>query len=98
MNRNKREREYYSIDVGDSTFTVLKRYQNLRPIGSGAQGIVWWVYLLSADPDDNLHFQIGHFFTQRKVRFNFTTKTCLTFDESLKSTPWTLPAAVDESW
>lgn len=43
MNRNKREKEYYSIDVGDSTFTVLKRYQNLRPIGSGAQGIVWWV-------------------------------------------------------
>lgn len=44
MNRNKREKEYYSIDVGDSTFMVLKRYQNLRPIGSGAQGIVWWVY------------------------------------------------------
>lgn len=44
MNRNKREKEYYSVDVGDSTFTVLKRYQNLRPIGSGAQGIVWWVY------------------------------------------------------
>lgn len=43
MNRNKREKEYYSIDVGDSTFMVLKRYQNLRPIGSGAQGIVWWV-------------------------------------------------------
>ncbi|KAI1894302.1 hypothetical protein AGOR_G00114420 [Albula goreensis] len=40
MNKNKREKEYYSIDVGDSTFTVLKRYQNLRPIGSGAQGIV----------------------------------------------------------
>lgn len=41
MNKNKREKEFYSIDVGDSTFTVLKRYQNLRPIGSGAQGIVW---------------------------------------------------------
>lgn len=41
MNRNKREKEYYSIDVGDSTFMVIKRYQNLRPIGSGAQGIVW---------------------------------------------------------
>ncbi|KAJ8361378.1 hypothetical protein SKAU_G00179030 [Synaphobranchus kaupii] len=40
MNKNKREKEYYSLDVGDSTFTVLKRYQNLRPIGSGAQGIV----------------------------------------------------------
>lgn len=43
MNKNKRDREFYSVDVGDSTFTVLKRYQNLRPIGSGAQGIVWWV-------------------------------------------------------
>lgn len=41
MNRNKRDRDFYSLDVGDSTFTVLKRYQNLRPIGSGAQGIVW---------------------------------------------------------
>lgn len=41
MNKNKREREFYSLEVGDSTFTVLKRYQNLRPIGSGAQGIVW---------------------------------------------------------
>uniref|UniRef100_A0A8C2KJS9 Stress-activated protein kinase JNK n=1 Tax=Cyprinus carpio TaxID=7962 RepID=A0A8C2KJS9_CYPCA len=44
MNRNKREKEYFSIDVGDSTFTVLKRYQNLRPIGSGAQGIVCSAY------------------------------------------------------
>lgn len=44
MNKNKREREFYSIDVGDSTFTVLKRYQNLRPIGSGAQGIVCSAY------------------------------------------------------
>uniref|UniRef100_A0AAV2LV67 Stress-activated protein kinase JNK n=1 Tax=Knipowitschia caucasica TaxID=637954 RepID=A0AAV2LV67_KNICA len=44
MNRNKREKEYYSIDVGDSTFTVLKRYQSLRPIGSGAQGIVCSAY------------------------------------------------------
>lgn len=43
MNKNKREKEFYSVDVGDSTFTVLKRYQNLRPVGSGAQGIVWYV-------------------------------------------------------
>ena len=46
MNKNKREKEFYSIDVGDSTFTVLRRYQNLRPIGSGAQGIVWYVFPL----------------------------------------------------
>ncbi|TRY83638.1 hypothetical protein DNTS_003867 [Danionella cerebrum] len=44
MNKNKREKEFYSVDVGDSTFTVLKRYQNLRPIGSGAQGIVCSAY------------------------------------------------------
>uniref|UniRef100_H2RKF1 Stress-activated protein kinase JNK n=1 Tax=Takifugu rubripes TaxID=31033 RepID=H2RKF1_TAKRU len=31
---------FYSVQVGDSTFTVLKRYQQLRAIGSGAQGIV----------------------------------------------------------
>lgn len=33
--------QYVTVEVGDSTFTILKRYQNLRPIGSGAQGIVW---------------------------------------------------------
>uniref|UniRef100_A0A672FZD7 Stress-activated protein kinase JNK n=1 Tax=Salarias fasciatus TaxID=181472 RepID=A0A672FZD7_SALFA len=44
MNKNKKEKEFYSLDVGDSTFTVLKRYQNLRPIGSGAQGIVCSAY------------------------------------------------------
>ncbi|KAG5266355.1 hypothetical protein AALO_G00230090 [Alosa alosa] len=41
---NKNRREFYSTDVGDSTFRVLKRYQNLRPIGSGAQGIVCSAY------------------------------------------------------
>ncbi|XP_078284528.1 mitogen-activated protein kinase 8 isoform X2 [Rhinoraja longicauda] len=44
MNRNKRENQFYSVEVGDSTFTVLKRYQNLKPIGSGAQGIVCAAY------------------------------------------------------
>ncbi|CAI9735544.1 stress-activated protein kinase JNK isoform X1 [Octopus vulgaris] len=32
--------QFYTVEVGDSTFTILKRYQNLKPIGSGAQGIV----------------------------------------------------------
>uniref|UniRef100_A0A0B6YV42 Stress-activated protein kinase JNK n=1 Tax=Arion vulgaris TaxID=1028688 RepID=A0A0B6YV42_9EUPU len=32
--------QFYSVEVGDSSFTILKRYQHLRPIGSGAQGIV----------------------------------------------------------
>lgn len=40
------EGQFYSVQVGDSTFTVLKRYQQLRAIGSGAQGIVWWEALL----------------------------------------------------
>lgn len=32
---------YYSVQVGDTVFTVLKRYRNLQIIGSGAQGMVW---------------------------------------------------------
>lgn len=31
----------YTVEVGDTKFTILNRYQNLKPIGSGAQGIVW---------------------------------------------------------
>ncbi|KAK3699593.1 hypothetical protein QZH41_014305 [Actinostola sp. cb2023] len=31
---------FYSVQVGDTVFVVLKRYQNLQPIGSGAQGMV----------------------------------------------------------
>uniref|UniRef100_A0A4W4GR42 Stress-activated protein kinase JNK n=1 Tax=Electrophorus electricus TaxID=8005 RepID=A0A4W4GR42_ELEEL len=37
---NEGEGHFYSVQVGDSTFTVLQRYQQLRAIGSGAQGIV----------------------------------------------------------
>lgn len=44
MSKSKVDNQFYSVEVGDSTFTVLKRYQNLKPIGSGAQGIVWWVH------------------------------------------------------
>lgn len=33
--------DFYSIEIGDTRFTIPKRYQNLRPIGSGSQGIVW---------------------------------------------------------
>ena len=32
--------EFYTVQVSDSVFTVLKRYQSLKPIGSGAQGMV----------------------------------------------------------
>ena len=38
---NKNPSQFSSVEVGDSTFTILRRYCNLRPIGSGAQGIVW---------------------------------------------------------
>ncbi|XP_035632461.1 mitogen-activated protein kinase 10 isoform X8 [Oncorhynchus keta] len=40
MSKCKVDNQFYSVEVGDSTFTVLKRYQNLKSIGSGAQGIV----------------------------------------------------------
>lgn len=32
---------HYTVEVGDTNFTILSRYIKLRPIGSGAQGIVW---------------------------------------------------------
>ncbi|VDK76208.1 unnamed protein product [Onchocerca ochengi] len=32
--------EFYSVDINDTRLCVLKRYQNLRIIGSGAQGVV----------------------------------------------------------
>ena len=41
----KTNEEFYDVEVGgDSTFRVLKRYQNLKSIGSGAQGIVCAAY------------------------------------------------------
>uniref|UniRef100_A0A8C9UY27 Protein kinase domain-containing protein n=1 Tax=Scleropages formosus TaxID=113540 RepID=A0A8C9UY27_SCLFO len=40
MSKSKEDNQFYSVEVGDSTFTVLRRYQNLKPVGSGAQGIV----------------------------------------------------------
>ncbi|XP_067899683.1 mitogen-activated protein kinase 9 isoform X5 [Heterodontus francisci] len=44
MSEINSETGFYSVQVGDSTFTVLKRYQALKPIGSGAQGIVCAAY------------------------------------------------------
>lgn len=44
MSRGKRDTNFSVFEIGDSTFTVLKRYQNLKPIGSGAQGIVCAAY------------------------------------------------------
>jgi len=40
----KSSNHFYTIEVGDTRFTILKRYQNLKPIGSGAQGIVCAAY------------------------------------------------------
>lgn len=36
---NKTDKEFYTVEVGDTTFRILRRV-NLRPIGSGAQGFV----------------------------------------------------------
>ncbi|CAF1296897.1 unnamed protein product [Adineta ricciae] len=36
----KTDYEFYTVEVGDTTFRILRRYINLRPIGSGAQGFV----------------------------------------------------------
>ncbi|XP_055308112.1 stress-activated protein kinase JNK-like isoform X2 [Sitodiplosis mosellana] len=38
------QEDFYSVDIGDTKFTVLKRYKNLRPIGAGTQGIVCAAY------------------------------------------------------
>lgn len=35
---------FYTVEVGDTRFTILRRYTNLKPIGSGAQGIVCAAY------------------------------------------------------
>ncbi|XP_013116627.2 stress-activated protein kinase JNK [Stomoxys calcitrans] len=32
--------DFYTVEVGDTNFTVPLRYQNLMPIGTGAQGVV----------------------------------------------------------
>ncbi|KPJ12839.1 Stress-activated protein kinase JNK [Papilio machaon] len=40
MSAPPRHPHFYTVEVGDTRFTILKRYQNLKPIGSGAQGIL----------------------------------------------------------
>lgn len=42
---HKSNEEFYDVEIGgDSVFRVLKRYKNLRSIGSGAQGVVCAAY------------------------------------------------------
>lgn len=36
--------QFYSIHINDTRFEILKRYESLRMIGSGAQGVVWFVF------------------------------------------------------
>lgn len=43
-NANNANNQFYSLEIGDSIFTILKRYENLKLIGSGAQGIVCAAY------------------------------------------------------
>jgi hypothetical protein len=37
---NKSDVEFYTVEVGNTTFRIVRCYFNLRPIGSGAQGFV----------------------------------------------------------
>ena len=38
--RSHLNEEYYTVEISETVFTILKRYKKLRAIGSGAQGIV----------------------------------------------------------
>lgn len=40
MSSSRHSNRLYTVEVADTKFTILERYQNLKPIGSGAQGIV----------------------------------------------------------
>ena len=31
---------FYSVEVGDTKFTILRRYQNLKAIGSGGTSVI----------------------------------------------------------
>ena len=62
--------QFYTVEVGDSTFTILKRYQNIKPIGSGAQGIVWWAVIHVL----NVHLTLIYNFTVKlRHRMMLTT-------------------------
>ncbi|KAK4336616.1 hypothetical protein RND71_043955 [Anisodus tanguticus] len=43
-NQSSRYNQFYTIEVSDTNFCILTRYVQLRPIGSGAQGIVCSAY------------------------------------------------------
>lgn len=59
--------QFYTVEVGDTKFTILRRYQNLKPIGSGAQGIVWYdptriMFCLSSPSGRSLFVYVFFFF------------------------------------
>ena len=33
--------DFYTTQVVDTVFTIPKRYQDLKQLGHGAQGVVW---------------------------------------------------------
>lgn len=35
--------QFYVTNINDTRFEILKRYDKLKLIGSGAQGVVWYV-------------------------------------------------------
>lgn len=35
--------QFYTIHINDTRFEILRRYESLKIIGSGAQGVVWFV-------------------------------------------------------
>lgn len=41
---SKSSEEFYDVPIGEGSFRILKRYQNLKSIGSGAQGEVCAAY------------------------------------------------------
>lgn len=44
LNHHQMNTQFYHVTIGDTDFQVLKRYQNLKTIGSGAQGHVVAAY------------------------------------------------------
>merc|ERR1712004_728369 len=44
MNGSEKNEGFHTVEVGETAFTVLDRYQNLRQVGTGAQGVVAAAY------------------------------------------------------
>ena len=44
MNGGEKNEGFHTVEVGETAFTVLNRYQNLRQVGTGAQGVVAAAY------------------------------------------------------